>query len=474
MPLKQDSKLAKPLKPHQSISLAWAQVWSSLPSSPGVYWFLDENDNILYVGKAKNLKNRVNSYRQLTQLQGKTRRLVLTAIQLKHQVLESELEALLVEAELIRTHQPNFNILLKDDKTPLYIQITDEEFPRVLTVRKKDFEKKHLRGQVLGPFPSAYKVKEVLGIARKIFPFCNAVRGPEFGTPGNKPCFHFHLDQCTGACIGRVTKEEYGETIKQFTLFLKGKKKDVVREVEQQMKDAAEAENFELAARLRDRVVAIKYVTERKTLLKPDLQLPRLKESLRAEGLIQLRRYLAQYMNYPKTYPMTRLECYDVSNIQGTNATVAMVTFINGQADTSEYKLFNIRTLNTPNDFAMLQEAITRRQNHHEWGIPNLLIIDGGKGQLRSVLKVWYWSIPVISIAKNPDRLIFPILPPQSSDPIIQEGEYQPRDLSALKYEELKLVPDHPVLTLVQQMRDEAHRFSKKQHTRLRNRRMLE
>lgn len=396
--------------------------------------------------------------------------MVFTATQLKHQILESELEASLVEAELIRTHQPPFNILLKDDKTPLYVQFTDEEFPRVLTVRKKDVEKKHLKGVILGPFQSAYKVKEVLSIARKIFPYCNGQRNALYGTPENRPCFHYHLDECPGACIGLVSKEEYQDTIRQLILFMKGKKRDVVADIERTMKEAAEAEDYELAAELRDRIAEIREVTERKVKLKPELNMPRLKESLRAEGLIQLRRYLSTYMNYPKSYALTRIEGYDVSNIQGTNATVAMVTFINGQPATDQYRLFNIRTLQTPNDFAMLQEALQRRQNHQEWGIPNLLVIDGGKGQLRSALKAWQWTVPMISIAKKPDRLIFPILPPEEKER--EPGE--PRDLTGLKYEELKLPPDHPALNLIQRVRDESHRFSKRQHTRLRQRTMLE
>ena len=202
------------------------------------------------------------------------------------------MQALLVEAELIRTHQPPFNVLLKDDKSALYVQVTDEEFPRVLTVRKKDIEKKHLKGTILGPFQSAYKVKEVLDIGRKIFPYCNGPRNAQYGTTANRPCFHFHLDTCNGACIGLVSQSEYKDTLQQLILFLKGKKKDVVRSIEQSMKDASEQENYELAAELRDRITAIKEVTERKLQLKPELNLPRLKESLRAEGLNQLRRFL--------------------------------------------------------------------------------------------------------------------------------------------------------------------------------------
>ncbi len=437
-----------------------------MPSSPAVYWFLDASDNVLYVGKAKNLKNRIASYKQWQTVQGKTQRMVFAATQLKHQVLESELEALLVEAELIRTHQPQFNILLKDDKTPLYVQVTDEEFPRVLTVRKKDVDKKHLQGTILGPFPSAYKVKEVLSIGRKIFPYCNGPRTPLYGTPQNTACFHYHLDQCPGVCIGLVIQEEYRDTLHQLILFLKGKKKDVVQTIKQQMKQAAQHENYELAAKLRDRVNAIRDVTERTHQLKPEVHLPRLQESLRAEGLVYLRRFLSQYMNYPKTYPLTRIEGYDVSNIQGTNATVALVTFINGQATKEQYRLFNIRTLQTPNDYAMLQEALLRRQNHSEWGVPNLIVIDGGKGQLRAALKAWQWNVPVISIAKKPDRLLFPFLS--------AEQKSENKNLVGLKYEEVTLSLDHPALKLVQQIRDEAHCFSKKQHTRLRQKQMLE
>src|SRR5260221_143848 len=187
-----------------SLQLAWAGVWSSLPSSPGVYWFLDENDNVLYVGKAKNLKNRIASYKQWKTTFGKTRKLVFHAKQLKFSVLESELEALLVETELIRTHQPQYNILLKDDKSPLYVQVTDEDFPRVLTIRKKEIDKGQVKGTILGPFPSAFQLNEVLNIARRIFPWCN-------GGKNSRPCFYYHLDLCPGACVGEISAENYQE-----------------------------------------------------------------------------------------------------------------------------------------------------------------------------------------------------------------------------------------------------------------------
>ncbi len=445
---------------------------------------------MLYVGKAKDLKNRISSYKQWQTTAGKTRRLVFQATRLKHQVLESELEALLVEAELIRTHQPQFNILLKDDKTPLYVQITDDEYPRVLTIRKKEVEKQKIQGTVFGPFQSAFKVKEVLGIARRIFPYCSAPRNQLFGTPENKPCFDYHLDLCNGACIGAVTPAEYGETIQQLKVFLRGKKKEVIQTIQAEMEAASEAEKYEYAADLRDRIKLVKEVTERKYQLRPKLHLPNLKESMRAEGLIYLRRLLATHFKLPKTYPLTRIEGYDVSNIQGTNATVAQVVFVNGQSAKEEYRLFNIKTLKTPNDFAMLQEALIRRQNHLEWGIPNLILIDGGKGQLRAALKVWYWHCPVISLAKKPDRIIIPYFEEaakKSGGKISTQNENNGEtkivpietesilaDLRHLKYIEIRLEEQHPALHILQQIRDESHRFSKFQHTRLRDNKMFE
>jgi excinuclease ABC subunit C len=430
---------------------------SGLPSEPGVYWFLDDADTVLYVGKAKQLKNRVSSYTRLTQLQGKTKTLVQTATRLKFQILESELEALFVEAELIRTHQPQFNILLKDDKTPLYIVITRELFPRVLTARKKEIDRGVYNGVILGPFSSAFKVREVLQIARRIFPWCNET-GDKQPALGSKACFYHHLQLCPGPCAGVITPEEYRKNIEQLTLFLRGKKRDVLHTIKQDMKIASETEDYETAAILRDRVKVIEAVTQRQYKLKPDLVLPVLKESATEEGLIHLRRLLTTYLNIPKTYPMRRIEGYDVSNTQGTNASVAMVVSIDGKPDTSEYRLFNIRLLDTPNDYMMMKEALVRRQNHPEWGYPDLLVIDGGKGQLRAALSVWQWSCPVISIAKDPDRIIIPV---------------SSLDTDKIEYEVLSLPSHHLALKIVQQLRDEAHRFSKKQHSRRRTKELF-
>lgn len=356
-----------------------------------------------------------------------------------------------MEAELIRTHQPPFNVLLKDDKTPLYITITKEEFPRVLLVRKKETQQlTHIPGTTLGPFPSAYKTKEVLRLARKIFPWCSQPQNH------GRPCFYYHLELCPGACVGAVDATTYRTTIKHLQLFLQGKKKGVVAALKQEMQRASQEEAYEKAGDYRDQIALITSVTSGNYHLQPDLALPRLKESLAAEQIIYLQKVLHEYGHFPKQFPLQRIETYDVSNISGTDAAVAMVVGIDGRPDTSHYRVFNIKSLDTPNDYAMLQEALTRRQSHPEWGTPNLVVIDGGKGQVQAVSRIWHWNVPVIGIAKDPDRLIIPI----SID-------------AKTSLREVKLPEGHLGLKVIQQLRDEAHRFSKKQHHRRHQRRML-
>ena len=355
-------------------------------------------------------------------------------------MLESELEALLVEAELIRVHQPFFNIRLKDDKSPIYVVITDETFPQVLKKRKTDIVREKPQGTVLGPFQSGGKLNEVLKIARKIFPWCS---NPQ----GGRQCFYHHLDLCPGACIGEVSAEEYQENIQSLKLFLRGKKKTVVKELAEKMGRASAEQRFEKAQALKEKIELIEEVTRKQYRLSPNLVLPGFGMAQVQQGLVELQKILQTYTNFPKQKSLQRIEGYDVSNIQGTNAAVAMVVFSDGQPNNKEYRLFNVKTINTPNDYQMMKEAIARRQNHSEWDKPDLVVIDGGKGQVRAALSIWQWSNPVIGIAKNPDRLIVPTN---------QVGR-------KIDYAVIKLDRDHPALKLVQQVRNESHRFSKKQ-----------
>lgn len=429
-----------------------------------MYWFLDENNQVLYVGKAKELKRRVSSYTRISQLSSRIKRMVVTAKTVRFKELKSELEALLTEAELIRRYQPQFNVLLKDDKSPLYIVITNEKFPRVLQIRKKELHKLKNAAATFGPFQSAYKVREVLQLVRPIFPWCNQTGNAESAT--QRPCFYYHIDRCPGACTGNITPAEYQPNIDRLITFLRGKTGQVVDEMETAMQAAAEQELFELAAELRDKISLIKDVTGQKKRLKPTLTTPGLTSQLAHDGTVYLQDILAEYLHMPRQYPLNRIEAYDVSNIHGKHAAVAMVTFTDGKPAPAEYRLFNIRSIDTPNDYHMLREALARRQNHPEWGMPDLVIMDGGKGQVRAALSTWTWEIPVIGIAKRPDRLIVPLLSPT-------EQSQEITTKTPINYQVLSLPATHPGLKLVQQLRDEAHRFSKKQHSRRRMKALL-
>lgn len=398
----------------------------------------------------------------------RTLQLVQTAQKIQTLELESELEALLTEAELIRTYRPPFNIALKDDKSPIYVHITNDNFPQVQAVRKSEIISKQLKGTILGPFQSAYKLREVLQLARAIFGWCNQ-RGS--GNTSDKSCFYYHIGLCTGACIGEVSSTEYKEQIKDLTLFLRGKKKEVVKRLTAQMQQLAEEEKFEKAARLRDQINYITEITNPKYQMKPDLLLSTsLTNKTNKERILHLRRVLHTYQTVAANASLQRIEAYDVSNISGTLAAVAMVTFINGQPDSSEYRLFNIKTLNTPNDYQMMKEALLRRQNHPEWGRPDLIVIDGGKGQLRAALSVWNWQTPVISIAKGPDRIIIPAFTKEEK----LTNKRQTQSKNKYNYHIVSLPDTHPGLQLVQHLRDEAHRFSKKQFSRRKLKSMLE
>ena len=372
--------------------------------------------------------------------------MVNQASKVKYHVLQSELEALLIEAELIRTHQPQYNILLKDDKSPLYVCMTKESFPRVLVLRKQDLKKE--TGWIFGPFPSGFKLRQVMKMVRKIFPWCNEAR------PAKKPCFYSHIGLCPGVCSGTVSSKTYGESMRLLRQFLRGKTSVLLRELKETMRLAAQTRQFELAATARDRIRMIQDVVSASEADHEISGIPRIATEEGHEKMVRFRRLLAKEFGLPREFLPSRIECYDVSNTQGTKPVVAMVVFEHGQPAKHHYRSFNIRLGETPNDFAMLQEALVRRQGHPEWGIPNLIIIDGGKGQLRAALKVWKWANPVLSLAKEPDRLMM----------IASNDTYKIVHLDETERQG----------QLAQQLRDEAHRFSKKLHTRRRTKAMIE
>lgn len=342
------------------------------PDTPGVYIMRNARKTPLYIGKASSLKRRTLSYFQRPQEMRIEKMLTQVSV-IDVLKTDSVIEALLLENSLIKKYQPKYNVKLKDDKTFLGIFITKEDWPRIMPAR---ITQKLPAGEFYGPFPSADQVREALQIIRKIFPFrvsCQPLSG--------KGCFEYHLGMCPGVCAGKVTKEEYQRTIRQIKLFLRGKKKDVISDIEKEMRVLAKRQEFEKAAKLRDRVFALRHIQDVALITEENLA-------------------------HPEDVP-NRIEAYDVSNIAGAFAVGSMVVFTEGLIDKSQYRKFKIKTVVGANDVGSLKEVLLRRFEHSEWPKPDLILIDGGKGQvdgIKEVLQNKKLDIPVVGIAKGPDR----------------------------------------------------------------------
>ncbi len=541
----------------------------AMPERPGVYLFRAADGTVLYVGKAKNLRARTRSYFQSSRgLAAKTIHLVQDAERLEFIVARSEVEALLLEQNLIKEHRPKYNVLLKDDKHYPYLKITNEEWPRLIVVRRVLPD----GGHYFGPFPSSSRMRETLRIMRRAFPM-RTCSDQKLRT-ATRPCLMYHIGLCPGVCAGLVTHAQYDETVRQAINFLSGHPEELLERLRGQMDEAADALRFEEAAQLRDRIRAVEYVTspvqqvdsgkvqdrdvvglareggqavaqvfrvregklvgrERYVLRVSDedgdqevvaaalalhyaverpprevlvpavpddsdvvaewLQERRgaqvqLKVPRRGTGQTQLQLasenarvalqeiVLADREGRPRrmmealqealaleTLPR-RIEGFDISNTQGRESVASMVVFIDGEPAYGEYRRFRIKTVEGPNDFASLAEAVGRRfrRGQREQGegggkfadFPDLLLIDGGKGQLSSVMSVLQelglQDLPTCSLAKQHEEIYLPNEP-----------------------EPLQLGEGHPGRTLLQQVRDESHRFALGLHRSRRSRAQL-
>jgi excinuclease ABC subunit C len=551
---------------------------SALPSKPGVYLMKDALGHVIYVGKAINLRNRVRSYFRASNGQTrKLRRLVHNIADFEFIVTGSELEALILECNLIKKHRPHYNVRLKDDKRYPYIKITmQEDYPRIYTVRRMQDD----GSRYFGPYTSSKAVRQTMETLRKLFPYLSCKR--EITGNDRRPCLYYHIGRCAGPCIGAISKKEYRALIQQIILFLEGKQERIIQDLQEQMERAAQALDFERAAALRDQVQALRTVIEKQRIVfaagndedviafaredgqacvqtffirggkligreyfvltgtqdedaeeimtsfvkqfydqaayvppkilvqhnvheamvieswlrhkrgtKVTIHVPRRgrgRELVKmvaenaAETLAQLRAEWAAEQAKQVTAleelrkhleldeAPTRIECYDISNIQGKAATGSMVVFVKGVARKSEYRRFRIKTVAGADDYAMLQEVLRRRfkgvaasrqqgagsekeqpsADQSGWGIlPDLLIVDGGKGQLNAALEVMTESgvedVPVIGLAKQREEVFLA----GRSKPILL-----PRDSQGLY--------------LLQRIRDEAHRFAIQYHRKLR------
>lgn len=391
------------------------------------------------MGKAKNLKNRVSSYfTNPASLLGKTAILVPQVEKIKTIIVESELEALLLEANLIKKYDPKYNINLKDGKAYPLIRITAKlQYPSVLTARRMDDPK----SLYFGPYPNVMSMRRVLRLLRRIFPYQSIPNHPK------KICLYYHLGlcPCLPAFPDKTYQKEYKRTIHHLVDFLNGKTKKVIKELEKERNIASKKENFETAAHIQKQLDAIAYVTQPIHQPFEYETNPNLSSDLRYQEMKELQNVLAEY-NVMIDLP-TRIECYDISNIQGTNPTASMVVLTNGEVDKSQYRKFKMRTKG-PNDFAMMQEVLTRRLKHDEWDMPQLFIVDGGKGQISSARKILdelEVTTPLVGLAKREETII-------TSD-----------------FQEISLSKRSPALQLVMRIRNEAHRFAITFHRKLRS-----
>ena len=559
----------------------FAERLKATPTTPGVYQMLAGNGEVLYVGKAANLRNRLRSYfSSPSGMAPKIRAMVQHIADFSFIVAESEQEALLLESNLIKRHQPHFNARLKDDKNYLYIKIdVAEDFPQVYLTRRVSND----GARYFGPFASASSVRQTLALLKKLFPYRSCTKTITGTDP--RPCLDYYINRCVGPCIGAADKEEYREVIEQVLLFMGGKTEPIVRSIAKRMREASDNLDFERAAVLRDQVKAIDRVREGQRVLEvaaedmdvialaeaqgevwvevffvrqgklvgrdgfmmvgaeqdgpadtmtafvkqfydanphvpsmilvqhavddvaaiqdwlsakrgtkvrvyvpqrgkkrnlvkmaadnavQDLEQRRLKQG-RPDDMQDAMSDLQEALGLPRL--PERIECYDISNIQGTNPVGSMVVFVDGKRHSSDYRRFKVRTVEGVDDYAMMREVLSRRfkrfgktpeeasgssdgsaadsARDQAWQkAPDLVLIDGGKGHLGAALQVFLElginEVPLASLAKENEELFVPQVP----EPIIL-----PRDSKALY--------------LVQQLRDEAHRFAITYHRQRRSR----
>lgn len=442
-----------------------------IPHKPGIYIYKDKNGKVIYVGKAVDLYSRVSSYFSKSWHDIKTTKLVENIASAETIIVESEIEALILEANLIKKFMPLYNIKLTDDKDYLYIVVTDEEFPKIITARKKDLIKVK---KWFGPYPSATTVKTTLKKLRRVFPWCQNPLGSRTNkikdhvlldsaaiAKTGKACFYYHINQCPGACVGAISKEDYLKIIKRFSKFLDGKKQELLEELNNEMELYSKDLEFEQASGIKKIIEGINYITAPNKITNY-LVNPNFLEDLNQNSLVELQTAL----NLPEL--PSRIEAYDISNFQGKEATGSLVVLTNGEIDKSQYRRFKIKTTG-PNDFAMHAEMMTRRLKHPEWGIPQLILIDGGRGQVGAVVK----AIKLASyLAKKENSSIAQFLNSFISVPIYglakrEEWLYPPEG------EVVKLPKKNLGLRLLQKIRDESHRFAITYHKKLRTKNFL-
>jgi excinuclease ABC subunit C len=421
----------------------------NLPTSPGIYKFFNAQGELIYIGKAANLKSRVSSYwRESADHSPAKYSMVQQITEVKWIETESEIEALLLEANLIKKFHPPYNIVMRDDKRYIYIKISSEEWPRIFMTRILDHS-----GKYFGPFVSTEAVRETLKVIRKIWPYRSCAHLPK------RACLYYALGKCPGMCESKADKGTYLKTVRNIILFLNDGTKRVILNFKfeilnlgkklKKLKNTDEEYN-----RIQEKINNLGY------------QLNSINKVLDNAKIISLGdKYASDAVELAKTLGLPRvperIEGFDIANLFGREAVGSMVVFKAGEPDKSQYRKFKIKIgQGEANDVGMLKEILTRRFNN-DWSLPDLIIIDGGKAQLNaglSVLKKFKLDIPIIAVSKGeglrsalaPDKLFF-------------LGEKKPLELPLAS----------PALHLIKRVRDEAHRFAISYHKKLRKNRFF-
>ena len=430
-----------------------------IPSCSGSYQFCVQDGSIVYVGKAINLQKRIYSYWQRYQdLTPAKQQMIAEVVTIKWLETDSEIEALLLEANLIKKYQPKYNIVWRDDKRYQYIAISAGNFPRVYLTRKLEES-----GQFFGPFTSNQAARETLRIIRKIWPYRSCRNLP------TKTCLYYRIGQCPGPCQQLISAVDYQKIIQQIVLFLQGKKHSVIKKIQVELsgyqKQLAKLNQPTKKQNASEEAAKFEY-----KISSLNWQLRQLEQVLASNHILGLEeKYANDVVELAKllgfTKPPQRIEGYDLSNLYNKQAVGSLVVFIDGEACPSEYKRFRLsgaETVSSLGDIALLREMLTRRLAHHDWPQPDLIVIDGAKAQAniaRRLLDRAGWNIPVIGLGKDKglrsaramDKLFFP-------------GQQQALQLSL----------NNPALHLLKRVRDEAHRFAITYHRQVRRKKFWE
>lgn len=415
------------------------RIVTGLPDTPGIYKFLDSKKKPIYIGKATSLKNRVKSYfgKDLNERRGAIIvNMVSEAMDIVFEKTDSVLEALILEAALIKRHLPKFNSIGKDQKSWNYVVITDEKFPRVLVVREREITPLTLMREPrakFGPFTNGGQLKEALKIIRKIFPF----RDKCFPSPSqgegsgvrSKPCFNYQIGLCPGVCIEAISEKDYKKNIRHIIQFFQGKKTKIIGELEKDMRSIAREKKFEEAGEIKRKIFALKHIEDIALIKKDRPELQSLSPQLSA----------------------FRIEAYDVAHISGTNMVGVMTVIEGGEIKKQDYRMFKIKWQKKTDDTRALQEILIRRSRHAEWRFPDLIVVDGSIPQINFASKTLEENgleIPVVAVTKDKRHRAKEI---KSQNKKAQE--------LAKKYEKEILLAN-----------SEAHRFAVSFHRRLRDR----